>query len=235
MIPDLPRLFVAFDYDDLEPARDLLSDMNPEHCGVKIGSEMFTAFGPAWVREVVHQGFSVFLDLKYHDIPNTVEHACLAAAGLGIKMLNVHASGGFTMMKQAQDALNRLKNPPLLIAVTLLTSLTQEEVEKVGMQSNLHDCVLRLAQLTQAAGLGGVVCSAEEAATLRQACGPDFKLITPGIRLEEDTKDDQKRVMTPQMALKAGSDYLVVGRPITRSPHPKQVIQSLLAIIEQQR
>ena len=233
MLPELPRLFIALDYDDLEPARTLLSHLSPKTCGIKIGNEMFTAFGPSWVREVVYQGFSVFLDLKYHDIPNTVERACLAAAQLGVQLLNVHASGGLTMMHRAQAALSGLPNPPLLIAVTLLTSLTGNDLSDLGFSGTLDDSVARLARLAQTAGLGGVVCSAQEAAHLRKLCGPDFKLITPGIRLEENNLDDQKRLMTPEMALKAGSNYLVVGRPITRSPHPDQVVKTLLDLIEQ--
>ena len=193
---------------------------------------MFTAFGPQWITEVVEQGFPVFLDLKYHDIPNTVAKACLAAGRLGVQILNVHASGGLQMMRAAQEAISTLESPPLLIAVTVLTSLTPEDMKAIGFFDSINIQAQRLALLTQKAGLGGVVCSAEEAQELRRLCGPNFKLITPGIRLSPEKTDDQHRIMTPEAAIKAGSDILVIGRPITQASNPLEVVREIHARID---
>jgi orotidine-5'-phosphate decarboxylase len=187
--------------------------------------------GPALVEQLVARGFDVFLDLKYHDIPNTVAAACKAAAGLGVWMINVHAGGGRTMMQAAREALVGEASRPLLIAVTVLTSMGAEDLRETGQNEEPAVLVERLARLTASSGLDGVVCSAQEAQRLRQACGPDFCLVTPGIRLADSAQDDQKRVVTPQMAVINGADYLVVGRPITKAADPLAVLDRINADI----
>jgi orotidine-5'-phosphate decarboxylase len=195
---------------------------------------MFTQYGPAFVKTLIEQGFDVFLDLKYHDIPNTVATAVAAAAKLGVWMLNVHASGGVAMMQAAKAAVQglQLERMPLLIAVTILTSLQHEDLSVLGISDPLPVVVERLAQASAKAGMDGVVCSAQEAKRLRGLCGQGFKLVTPGIRPAWATRDDQSRVMTPKEALQAGSDYLVVGRPITQASDPAQALVSILSDLE---
>ena len=194
---------------------------------MKVGKELFTAAGPALVETLVARGFGVFLDLKFHDIPNTVASACKAAARMGVWMMNVHASGGRAMMQAAREALADAPQRPKLIAVTVLTSMGDSDLADIGMQGKPADAVLRLARLAQAAGLDGVVSSAQEATLLRAACGAGFNLVTPGIRLAEAGVDDQKRVMTPRAAIAAGADYLVIGRPITQSADPIATLQRI--------
>ena len=219
-------IIIALDFETDKEALTLLDAIDPSQCRVKIGKELFTSCGPQFVREVVVKGFDVFLDLKFHDIPNTVARAVSRAADLGIWMLNVHASGGLAMMTAANEALQNFgPQRPKLIAVTVLTSLAQEDLEQVGLDCEPQQQVLRLAKLTEAAGLDGVVCSAAETEMLRQEVGPDFLLVTPGIRRPEDASGDQKRVVGPAQAIENGSSYLVVGRPITRSPSPQQALQ----------
>ncbi len=221
------RIIVALDYPEAAPALALAERLDPTLCGLKVGKELFVAAGPQLVQGLVHRGYRVFLDLKFHDIPNTVAQACKAAARLGVWMLNVHASGGLTMMRAAREALEALNSRPRLIAVTVLTSLGRQDLAQIGLDIAPEEQVLRLARLTRAAGLDGVVCSAREAGILRRELGQDFLLVTPGIRPAGISADDQQRVLTPIQALHAGADYLVVGRPITRAPDPVAALQSL--------
>jgi orotidine-5'-phosphate decarboxylase len=185
-----------------------------------VGKELFTAAGPSVVKELSDRGFDVFLDLKFHDIPNTVAKALSAAADLGVWMANVHASGGSRMMSAAKQALGNSGSDMLLIGVTVLTSMDTSDLEEVGIKRTLSDQVLHLASMTKDSGLDGVVCSAQEARTLKEALGEDFKLVTPGIRLANSAADDQRRIVTPADAMALGSDYLVIGRPITQSADP---------------
>jgi orotidine-5'-phosphate decarboxylase len=209
-------------------AWEFVARLSPTQCRLKVGLELFTRSGPDFVRRLVALNFSVFLDLKFYDIPNTVAKACLAAADLGVWMINVHALGGMAMMTAARTALQSYgATAPLLIAVTALTSYDEQAWQTLGFKQDLNASVLHLADLTQQAGLDGVVCSAQEAALLRQHYGEALCLVTPGIRLEEDAKDDQQRVLTPQAAIAAGSDYLVIGRSITRAKDPLAVLAQL--------
>ena len=221
------QIIIALDYADLNKAQALIEQLNPERHALKVGKEMFTRFGPDFIKQLTEQKFKVFLDLKFHDIPNTVAKACRAAAELGVWMLTLHASGGETMLRAAKTAIADCKNKPLLIAVTVLTSLTQEDLSTIGVQGSVAEHSERLAQLTQAAGCDGVVCAATEAARLRQLCGEDFKLVTPGIRLADQDTQDQRRVMTPEKAQAAGSDYLVIGRAVTSADDPAAVLKSI--------
>ena len=226
-----PRVIVALDFADAKAALDLAQRLDPAQCRVKVGKELFTAEGPAFVEELVRRGFGVFLDLKFHDIPNTVASACRAAARLGVWMLNVHASGGEAMLEAARDAVPAGAGAPKLIAVTLLTSMAQGDLDAIGMMGPAEVAVMRLAALAQSCGLDGVVCSANEAAALRGAFGSGFSLVTPGIRPAAATADDQQRVMTPAGAIAAGSSYLVIGRPITRAPDPLAALAAINAEI----
>ncbi len=223
-------VIVALDYDDISAARQFVQKVSPELCRLKVGKQMFTQYGPEWVKELTQQGFDVFLDLKFHDIPNTVAKACVSAASLGVWMMNVHASGGLTMMSEAKKAVEglSLERKPLLIAVTVLTSMQESDLIQLGIHDDINTCVGRLAQMTYQAGLDGVVCSAQEAAFLREQLPKDFCLVTPGIRLAEGNHQDQKRVMTPETAMAAGANYLVIGRPITQSDDPVATLQSIL-------
>ncbi len=226
-----PKIIVALDFSDARAAQEMVARLDPALCRVKVGKELFTAAGPALVENLVTRGFGVFLDLKFHDIPNTVASACKAAAQLGVWMMNVHASGGRAMMQAAREALESAQaggtRRPKLIAVTVLTSMGQSDLADIGMQGSPAEAVLRLAQLAQGAGLDGVVCSAQEAALLRGACGAGFNLVTPGIRPADAVQGDQKRVMTPQAAVNAGADYLVIGRPITQAADPVAMLQRI--------
>jgi len=213
-------VIVALDHADAAGALAMAARLDPRLCRVKVGKELFTAAGPEVVRQLVALGFDVFLDLKYHDIPNTVAGACRAAAKLGVWMLNVHASGGVAMMRAAREAVAGGARAPLVVAVTVLTSLDDESLAQVGFRGNAEETVLGLARLAQASGLDGVVCSAREATALRAALGPAFALVTPGIRLPGGDAGDQVRTVTPLQAAKLGADYLVIGRPITASADP---------------
>jgi orotidine-5'-phosphate decarboxylase len=228
------RIIVALDYPDADAARQFVARVRPELCRLKVGKELFVAAGPAFVRELVEQGYDVFLDLKFHDIPNTVAQACKAAARLGVWMMNVHASGGPRMLAAAREALQGMENRPLLIAVTVLTSMGADELKAIGIDADAEQQVLRLAGLTQAAGLDGVVCSALEAATLRRTLGTEFCLVTPGIRPAGSAAGDQTRILTPRQAISAGADYLVIGRPITQAADPQQVLQAIAQEIAQE-
>jgi orotidine-5'-phosphate decarboxylase len=222
-------VIVALDFPDAATALELTRRLDPAHCRVKVGKELFTATGPALIEALREQSFEVFLDLKFHDIPNTVAGACRAAAALGVWMVNVHASGGRAMMRAARAALEGMPRRPLLTAVTVLTSLSAPELPEVGLSGTPQDNVLRLASLARAAGLDGVVCSAQEARALRAALGEGFVLVTPGIRMADDSAGDQSRVVTPREAIMAGATYLVVGRPVTRAPDPQAALARILA------
>ncbi len=221
------RIIVALDYANPNDALKLVSQLEPSRCKLKIGKELFTRVGPDFVRDLVKKKFDLFLDLKFHDIPNTVARACAAAAELGVWMVNVHALGGRNMLLAAHEALQQRDNPPLLIAVTLLTSMSQTDLLEVGLTGTVDENVSRLAHLTHQCGLDGVVCSALEAKSLRNLTNTHFKLVTPGIRFADSATEDQKRIATPQFALEQGADYLVVCRPITQATNPMAVIERI--------
>lgn len=221
------KIIVALDYPTVDAALALAQQLDPQRCRLKIGKELFTRSGPAAVETLVKQGFDIFLDLKYHDIPNTVAKACAAAADLGVWMINVHTLGGGAMMVAAREAIANIPNRPLLIGVTLLTSMDQKTFDQIGLQGTISDTVLKLAKLAEKSGLDGVVCSAQEASKLRSQHEQSFQLITPGIRPDNSDKGDQHRTMTPAEALSAGSSYLVIGRPITEAIDPMAALESI--------
>ena len=222
-----PKIIVALDYPEATPALDLVARLEPALCRLKVGKELFTAAGPQLVEQFMRRGFEIFLDLKFHDIPNTAAQACKAAAALGVWMVNVHALGGRKMMEAACEAVARAARPPKLVAVTVLTSMAQEDLAEIGIAATPADLVLRLATLARDSGLDGVVCSAQEAALLRRECGNEFCLVTPGIRPADAAADDQSRIMTPRAALENGANYLVIGRPITRAADPLRALQEI--------
>lgn len=220
---------VALDFENKAQALNLVSQLDPQLCRLKVGKEMFTHFGPELVKELQQRRFDVFLDLKFHDIPNTVAKAVKAAADLGVWMVNVHASGGSKMMSAARESLVTYgTEKPHLIAVTVLTSMEQSDLTELGISLTPAQQVLKLAALTQQAGLDGVVCSAQEATLLKQQFGKDFMLVTPGIRPTSSSQDDQKRVMTPSQALAVGVDYMVIGRPITKAADPLAALNAIV-------
>jgi orotidine-5'-phosphate decarboxylase len=219
-----PKIIIALDYPIAAPALALADRLDPTLCRLKVGKELFTSTGPSLLEKLVRRGFEIFLDLKFHDIPNTTAQACKAAAGLGVWMVNVHALGGRKMLEAACEAIANSTKRPKLIAVTMLTSLAQQDLAEIGIDAKLSDLVLRLATLARDCGLDGVVCSAQEAGLLRRNCGNEFCLVTPGIRLVNTDTNDQTRVTTPKAALQAGSNYLVVGRPITQATDPLQAL-----------
>lgn len=226
------QIIVALDYPSAAPALELAQRLSPSLCRMKVGKELFTSSGPALVDALHRMGFEVFLDLKFHDIPNTVAGAIRAAADLGVWMVNVHASGGRRMMTAAAEAIAGRTQKPLLIAVTVLTSMTDQDLLELGYVETAQDRVLRLAALAANCALDGVVCSAQEAKVLRQAHGRDFRLVTPGIRLAGDDGADQRRVVTPSDAQAAGSDYLVIGRSITAAADPLAALQRVRQELE---
>ncbi len=221
------KIIVALDYPSVNSAIALANQLDPDRCKLKIGKELFTRAGPIIVEKLVKQGFDIFLDLKYHDIPTTVAKACSVAADLGVWMMNVHTLGGAAMMQSARESLGNATDRPLLIGVTLLTSMDQKTFEQIGLQGTITETVLRLATLADESGLDGVVCSAQEASQLRAQHGNNFQLITPGIRLTGSVQGDQHRTMTPTQALTAGSNYLVIGRPITAANDPMQALKTI--------
>ena len=222
-----PRVIVALDFADAKSALELAERLDPARCRVKIGSELYTRAGPALVERLMALGFGVFLDLKFHDIPNTVAAACRVASRMGVWMLNVHASGGRAMLEAARSAIPPASGAPRLIAVTVLTSMGAADLADIGVAGTPEDTVLRLAMLVRSCGFDGVVCSAREATALRSGCGDAFCLVTPGIRPADSASDDQQRIMTPAAAIAAGANYLVVGRPITRAPDPLQALEAI--------
>lgn len=222
-----PRVIVALDYADAQSALDLVERLDPAACRLKVGKELFTVAGPRLVESLIKRGFGIFLDLKFHDIPNTVAGACAAAARLGVWMINVHASGGRRMMEAAREALDKTQDRPLLIGVTILTSLSDDDLAEIGFGGSAAQNVERLAALAQSAGLDGVVCSAQEAQRLRVLHKADFHLVTPGIRPRDADEGDQKRIMTPAGAIRAGASYLVVGRPVTQAAYPGEALDAI--------
>lgn len=226
------KVIVALDYDNQADALAFVDRIDPSSCRLKVGKEMFTLFGPDFVKELHKRGFSVFLDLKFHDIPNTCSKAVRAAAELGVWMVNVHASGGERMMTASREILEPYgKDRPLLIGVTVLTSMEQSDLVGIGLNIAPQEQVIRLANLTKNSGLDGVVCSAQESSMLKSELGKEFKLVTPGIRPAGAAVGDQKRVMTPVDAIQAGSDYLVIGRPITQAAEPAAVLADINATL----
>lgn len=220
-----PKIIVALDYPTADSAIALANKLDPARCRLKVGKELFTSSGTSVVEALNKQGFDIFLDLKYHDIPNTVAKACAVAANLGVWMLNVHTLGGGTMMAAAREAIGEASDRPILIGVTLLTSMDQQTFDQIGLQGTITDTVLRLAKLADDNGLDGVVCSAQEAPQLRKQHGSEFHLITPGIRPVNSDQGDQHRTMTPAQALTSGSSYLVIGRPITGAADPMAALR----------
>ncbi|MXP66182.1 orotidine-5'-phosphate decarboxylase [Pantoea sp. Nvir] len=222
-------ILVALDYHTLKSALHFVDQIDPRSCRLKIGKQMFTLFGPSIVKILQRRGFEIFLDLKFHDIPNTTAYAVAAAADLGVWMVNVHASGGARMMDAARDVLVPYrKDAPLLIAVTVLTSMTTEDLRGIGITSSLTEYAVYLATLTYERGLDGVVCSAHEATYFKSVIGSDFTLVTPGIRPVGSNAEDQRRIMTPSQAQSMGVDYMVIGRPITESEDPASTLTSIL-------
>lgn len=221
------RIIVALDYPSAEEAVRFVEQVQPAECRLKVGVELFTVAGPSFVERLVKSGFDVFLDLKFHDIPNTVARACRAAARLGVWMLSAHTLGGPHMLTAAREAIESSENRPKLIGVTLLTSYSQKEVEQIGLRGSLDETVGSLAQLAHDAEFDGIVCSPREAADLRRRFGEQFILVTPGIRLADADSDDQVRTLTPREALAQGAHYLVIGRPITRAPDPQVVLDAI--------
>ena len=229
-----PRIVVAMDYDNAASCVAMAQRLDPSLCRLKVGKELFTVAGPQVVDALMSLGFDVFLDLKFHDIPNTTAKAVKAAASLGVWMVNVHASGGERMMLAAREQLDKVQGPaPLLIAVTVLTSMERQDLAAVGLDVEPQQQVLNLAQLTRQAGLDGVVCSAQEVSMLRAALGSSFALVTPGIRPAGSAADDQRRIVTPADAVELGSSYLVIGRPITQAQDPVAKCQQIIAEIAQ--
>lgn len=218
------RVIVALDYADANSAMALVERLEPASCKLKIGKELFTAAGPAFVAAMARRGFDVFLDLKFHDIPSTVAQACKSAAALGVWMLNVHALGGRAMLDAAREAIDGTTTRPRLIAVTVLTSMTEADLREVGIEAAAPEAVMKLSRLAAQCRLDGVVCSAHEAQAIRGRLGDDFLRVTPGIRLPEDAAGDQKRIMTPQSAMACGASYLVIGRSVTRAAEPLAVL-----------
>lgn len=222
-------LIIAFDYLEIAPARQLLSQLTPDICKIKIGSIMFTRFGPSFVEECIAAGFDIFLDLKFHDIPNTVRLACKSAAELGVWMLNVHCGGGGLMLDAAREGVDQsaCQKKPMLIGVTVLTSLNASSLSAIHINQTIDDRVLFFAELAAQKQLDGVVCSAHEAQLIRQDLSHPLTLVVPGIRLPDSPASDQDRITTPDIARANGSDFLVVGRPITEAIRPLEVIGEL--------
>lgn len=221
-------LIIAFDFSERLAADRLLEQLNPQDCLIKIGSEMFTRYGPSFVEAVQRQGFKVFLDLKFHDIPHTVARAVAACADLGVWMITLHASGGPAMLQAARRALAQTNQQTYLVAVTVLTSFNAMDLVPIGVDKTLPVQVTHLATLAQDNGMDGIVCSGWEVPSIKAQCGQDFLTVTPGIRLTAEKTHDQVRVLTPAQAIASGSDYLVIGRAITQARDPKQVIQAIL-------
>lgn len=226
------KVIIALDYEKEVDALALVDQLDPQNCRLKVGKEMFTTLGTNFVKQLHARHFDVFLDLKFHDIPNTVARAVRSAADLGVWMVDLHASGGLRMMEEAKKILEPYgKDAPLLIGVTVLTSMEDLDLLQIGINASPMEQVIRLAHLTQRAGLDGVVCSPQEVEILRRNCGENFLLVTPGIRPIGADFGDQRRVMTPAAAIRSGSDYLVIGRPITQAENPAEVLKAINASI----
>ena len=222
------KIFVALDVETKEKALEIVSDLKGLGACFKIGKQLFTSTGPELVREIVGMGEDVFLDLKYHDIPNTVAKAGVAAAELGVKIFNVHASGGRKMMEAVRSEMDKLQNPPLVLAVTILTSLGEDDIREVGFDRTIPEQIAKLAKLAKDSGMDGVVASPLEIELIRETCGKDFKILTPGIRPAFAAVNDQKRIATPAEALRKGADYLVIGRPITAAENRREAFLKIL-------
>jgi orotidine-5'-phosphate decarboxylase len=229
-----PRIIIALDFSDRQRLEAIIEQLDPGSCRLKVGKELFTTFGPEIIHWLQGKGFDIFLDLKFHDIPNTAAMAVKAAAQLGVWMVNVHASGGRKMMTACREVLQSFQNPPLLIAVTILTSLQTSDIRELGFNGTAKQAVVRLANLAKQSGLNGVVCSAQESSELRDALGSEFCLVTPGIRPDFAKTDDQTRIVTPAQAIAEGSHYLVIGRPVTRAENPAQALAAIMSEIEGQ-
>ena len=230
---DHKRIIVALDYADVADALAMADQLDPSRCRLKVGKELFTREGPLVVRQLQDKGFELFLDLKFHDIPNTVAAACLAAADLGVWMINVHALGGRRMMEAARKALDHYNHQTLLIAVTVLTSMEANDLSEIGFSENPEDLVLQLASLASESGLDGVVCSAQETKVLNERFSERLLFVTPGVRPAGSDVGDQRRVMTPALAINSGSNYLVIGRPITQASKPLLVFDEIWQQIAQ--
>lgn len=224
-------VIVALDFPNAQRAVDLAKKLDSSQCRVKVGKELFTAEGPKIIEQLQSLGFEIFLDLKFHDIPNTVSQACLMAAKMGVWMINVHAIGGSLMMKQAKEMIQAVKTPPLITAVTLLTSMDQTSLLQLGCHNSVEDQVLLLAELSKSSGMDGVVCSPKEAKRLKEVLGEEFILVTPGVRPLFSGLNDQKRVLPPKDALSMGADYLVIGRAITEADDPLLALERILSDI----
>lgn len=222
------KIFVALDVETKAKALEIVGDLKGLGACFKIGKQLFTSTGPELVREIVGMSEDVFLDLKYHDIPNTVAKAGVAAAELGVKIFNVHASGGRKMMEAVREEMNKLKDPPLVLAVTILTSLGEEDIREVGFDRTIPEQIAKLAKLAKDSGMDGVVASPLEIELIRETCGKDFKILTPGIRPAFAAVNDQKRIATPAEALRKGADYLVIGRPITAAEDRREAFLKIL-------
>lgn len=225
------KIFVALDVESKEKALEIVGDLKGLGACFKIGKQLFTSTGPDLVREIVGMGEDVFLDLKYHDIPNTVAKAGLAAAALGVKIFNVHASGGRKMMEAVRNEMDKLTDPPMVLAVTVLTSMGDDDLREVGIDATARDQVARLALLAKASGMDGVVASPLEIGLIRETCGSDFKILTPGIRPKSAAANDQTRIATPHDAIAAGADFLVIGRPVTAALDRRKAFLDILSEI----
>tara|TARA_B100001996_G_scaffold238999_1_gene184750 strand:+ start:406 stop:1101 length:696 start_codon:yes stop_codon:yes gene_type:complete len=223
-----PKLFIAIDQNEPNIAKELIQKLPPTDCGIKVGQELFTACGPKIIDWIHKKGFKIFLDLKYHDIPNTVEKACFIASKMGISILNVHALGGKEMMISAREGVDKSNNKPYLIAVTLLTSTDQTTLKEIGFGSSINDQILNLALSANQAKLDGIVCSAKDIINIKNSLPQNFLYVTPGIRPENKSKNDQKRITTPSEAIKFGSNILIVGRPVTQAKNPELAINQIL-------
>ena len=224
----VPKLFIAIDQNDTNRAKELIQKLPPELCGIKVGKELFTACGPGIIEWIQEKGFNVFLDLKYHDIPNTVEKACFVASKMGVSILNVHALGGKEMMLAAKEGIDKSNNDPYLIAVTLLTSMDSNTLKGIGFTSSINDQILNLAKSANQANLDGIVCSAKDISNIKNILPKKFLYVTPGIRLNNNSKDDQKRITTPLEAIKMGSNIIVIGRSITEAKFPEKILNQII-------
>jgi orotidine-5'-phosphate decarboxylase len=224
----VPKLFIAIDQNDINKAKELIQKLPQEMCGIKVGKELFTACGPEIIQWIQEKGFKVFLDLKYHDIPNTVKKACFVASKMGVSILNVHALGGIDMMLAAKEGVDKSNNNPYLIAVTLLTSMDSHGLKDIGFTSNVNQQILNLAKSASQAKMDGIVCSAKDIVKIKDSLPEKFLYVTPGIRISSSPKDDQKRISAPFEAIKLGSNILVIGRPITQAKNPEAVLNQIM-------
>ncbi len=221
------KIIIALDFSDSSAAWKLIDQLDSKKCRLKVGKEMFTLLGPSFVEKIISKGFDVFLDLKFHDIPNTVSKASAICADLGVWMINIHCAGGKAMMERTMELLENRAYRPLVTGVTVLTSLDSSQILEVGISTSIEDHVSKLAKLAESCGLDGIVCSPYEVSRIREERKSSFLLVTPGIRPKFFDKNDQSRIMTPEKAILAGADYLVIGRPITQSKNPSKALEDL--------